>query len=253
MDFQLTDKTILITGASSGIGQATAAVLSECGARVIVTARSAEDLEKVAEGLGEKVHPLLVDVRDLQTLDQLAAQVKEQFGSLDGLFVNAGVGNYQLMKKFTEAEYDQVVDTNMKGAYFTTQKLLPLMGEGGSVVFTASVDGMSGHMESTVYGMTKAALLLLTKNTAREQAERGIRVNSVSPGPIKTSFFDKIDKPDDVMRQMSESLQDIVMLSRMGEPKEVANVISFLLSPLSSYMTAENVTVDGGMSHYMPM
>ena len=253
MDFQLHNNTILVTGASSGIGQATADVLRQCGATVIVTARDQEALEKVAEGMGESVHAMASDVRDLASLDTLYARIKEEFGTLDGVVANAGVGNYQPMKEFSEAEYDQVVDTNMKGVYFTIQKALPLLAEGSSVVLTASVDGMSGHMESSVYGMTKAALILLTKNVAREQAGRGIRVNSVSPGPIKTAFFEKIDKPDDVMRQMSESLQDIVMLSRMGEPKEVANVISFLLSPLSSYMTAENVTVDGGMSHYMPM
>src|SRR5271170_4617274 len=177
-------KTALITGGTTGIGLATAKLFINEGARVIVTGRTSATIKSAQAELGENAIVVRSDATSLPDMDALARKVKETFGKLDVLFVNAGYGQFIPFEAVTEAVYDEMLNLNAKGPYFIVQKLAPLMPEGSSVVFTTSIANQKAVPTLSAYGAAKAALRAMTRSIAAELLPRGIRVNAVTPGPI---------------------------------------------------------------------
>ncbi|WP_412543672.1 SDR family oxidoreductase [Longispora sp. K20-0274] len=243
-------KTVLITGGGSGIGLATARRLLGAGARVALAGRSGDRLAAAVKELdgGDRVLSVTADVSNTADLDALTAEVRQRFGRLAGLFVNAGVATGGRATDYTEAEFDRVVGTNFKGAFFTVQKSLPLLEDGGAIVLNSSWTVHKGMAMGSLYSATKAAVLNLAATFAPDLAERGIRVNTVTPGHVRTDMLDMIAPTDEVKGFFASQ----VALGRLGTPDDVADAVLFLLSPRSSYITGQELVVDGGLIGSVP-
>ncbi|MFD4657472.1 SDR family NAD(P)-dependent oxidoreductase [Kitasatospora sp. NPDC058444] len=245
--------TVLVTGGTSGMGLATARHLLAAGARVVVTGRDDARLARAAEQLGADGDRLLAVRADSSVpadLTRLADIVRERYGRLDGVFANAGVAGFQPVGEVTEAEFDRIVATNLKGVFFTVQHALPLLDAagGGSVVLNASWTPHRGLPGAAVYAATKAAVLSLARTLGSELAGRGIRVNSVSPGYIVTEMFHAaVPDPAD-----HEPIRGHVPLGRLGTAEDVAQTVAFLLSDRSSYITGQDIVIDGGLVPAFP-
>ncbi len=240
-------KTVVITGGTSGIGLATAKLLIGEGARVLVTGRTAKTLDEARVELGDRAVVLHSDAASLADIDTLAAKVKDEFGSLDVLFVNAGLARFVPFDQTTEAVYDEMLDLNAKGPYFTVQKLAPLMPQGGAVVLTTSSADEKGIPMISAYGAAKAALRSLARTLAAELLPRGIRVNAVSPGPIATPIVTKIGLPPEMVDQMAAQMSESVPMKRVGQAEEVAKAVAFLAFD-ATFTTGAEFPVDGGMT-----
>lgn len=177
-------KNVVITGGSSGLGLATAQLLTDEGARVMITGRTPETLQAASRQLGDTAITVRSDTSSLDDIDALADRVKAEFATVDALFVNAGIGSYDPFETVTEQTYDEVFAINTKGPYFTVQKLTPLLAEGSGVVLTTSIANVLAYDAVSVYSASKAALRSMARTLARELMPRKIRVNAVSPGPI---------------------------------------------------------------------
>ena len=243
---QYDGKRVAITGGTSGIGLATAKLLLGQGCRVMVTGRTKATLDAVSVELGGNAIVLESDAASLNDIDRLADRVRAEFGVLDVLFVNAGEARYVPFAGMTEAMYDESLAINAKGAYFTVQKLAPLMTDGSSVVLTTSIANVKGAPTLSAYSAGKAALRSMARSLACELAPRGIRVNAVSPGPIDTPAFDKA-WPKDVAEQTRLRTAEIVPMKRLGRPDEVAKAVAFLAFE-ATFTTGAELVVDGGLS-----
>ena len=243
---RLSNKTSVITGATTGIGLETAKKFVAEGARVIITGQNEERLQAAAQTLGANVIPVRADVRSLSDLDALADKVKAEFGSLDILFANAGVGLFAPLNTIDEAFYDKQFDINVKGVFFTVQKLAPLLQEGASVILNASAVHEKGMATGSVYFATKAAVRSLARSLAAELGIRKIRVNSLSPGIVLTNFQDKMGITQAQLDGFVNSITQVAPLGRVGQQQEIASAAAFLASDESSYMTAADLVVDGG-------
>jgi len=243
---RLSNKTSVITGATTGIGLETAKKFVAEGARVIITGQNEERLQAAAQTLGANVIPVRADVRSLSDLDALADKVKTEFGSLDILFANAGVGLFAPLNTIDEAFYDKQFDINVKGVFFTVQKLAPLLQEGASVILNASAVHEKGMATGSVYFATKAAVRSLARSLAAELGIRKIRVNSLSPGIVLTNFQDKMGITQAQLDGFVNSITQVAPLGRVGQQQEIASAAAFLASDESSYMTAADLVVDGG-------
>ena len=241
---RLSGKTAVITGATTGLGFETAKHFIAEGARVIITGQNDERLAAAAEKLGGNAIPVKADVRSLADLDGLAGSVKETFGQLDILFANAGLGVFQPLEQFDEKAYDDQFDINVKGLFFTVQKLSPLLKDGASVILNASAVNEKGAPTGSVYIATKAAVRSFARSFSTELGGRDIRVNSISPGVVHTEFHEKVGA--DVSDGFTEYVTGIAPLARVGKPAEIASAAVFLASDDSSYMTAADLVVDGG-------
>ena len=244
-------KTVLITGGSSGIGLGTAQRLVSAGANVVIAGRDTGRLDTAVKTLdaGDQVLAVPADVAEVADIDRLIAAVQERFGTLDGVFANAGTAVFGLSAGVTEEDFDQLVGTNFKGVFFTVQKALPLMSEGGSVVMNASWLVHRGMAFTSVYSATKAAVLNLARTLAADLATRGIRINTVSPGYIKTPMFEGISSTE----EMQEGARSQVALGRLGGSEDVADAVAFLLSARASYITGQDLLVDGGLIRSIPL
>lgn len=241
-------KTALITGGTTGIGLATAKLFISEGARVIVTGRAPATIKAAQVELGVNAIVIKSDATSLTDMDALAEKVKETFGKLDVLFVNAGYGEFVPFEAVTERVYDEMFNLNAKGPYFIVQKLVPLMQDGSSVVFTTSLANVKGMPVLSAYGAAKAALRALTRSLAAAFAPRGIRVNAVSPGPIEsTAILEKIGMPKEAADQVYLQMTDSVPMKRLGRPEEVAKAVAFMAID-ATYTTGEELMVDGGWS-----
>lgn len=242
------DKVAVITGGNSGIGAATARYLKGEGADVAIFGRNQATLEDTAEQLGPEALAVRGDVTSLADIDRLIDATRERFGRIDTLVVNAGGGNLQPLDQVTESDFDRQADVNFKGAFFTIQKALPLMSEGGSIVLISSVANVKGLPGLSVYSATKAAVRSLARSLAAELAPRGIRVNSISPGPIETPIFGRMGLPEGGEEEAKQGFTSMVPLQRMGTPGEVAAVAAFLASRHASYITGSDIAADGGLA-----
>lgn len=242
----LNGKVAVITGGNSGIGYATAKKLKQDGANVVITGRSADKVAQAAEELGVK--GLVADVSDLNAIDQLVAQVKESYGNVDVLFVNAGIFQPAPVGSISEQVFDEQMNINFKGAVFTTEKFLPILNDGASIINLSSVNAYTGMPNTAVYAASKAALNSYTRTAATELAPRKIRINAVNPGPVSTPIFGKTGMPEEQLNGFAQAMQNRVPLKRFGQPEEVANLVSFLASDEATFITGGEYNIDGGIN-----
>jgi NAD(P)-dependent dehydrogenase (short-subunit alcohol dehydrogenase family) len=240
-------KVAVVTGGNSGIGLATARRLQEEGAKVAISGRSRQTLDGAVKTIGNGVLAVQADVSRLADVDKLYEEVSQKLGKIDVLFVNAGVAKFGPLAETSESTYDEQFNINIKGAYFTIQKALPFLNDGASIILNTSVADSKGTAGTSAYAATKAALRSLARTAAAELAGRGIRVNTVAPGPIVTPIFDRTGLPKQAVEEFAKQIVDQVPLKRFGQPEEVAGVVAFLASQDASYITGTEINVDGGL------
>lgn len=243
---QYDGKRAVITGGTSGVGLATAKLLLDRGARVLVTGRNETTLESVREELGDNAIAVQSDAASLTDIEALTERVKSEFGTLDLLFLNAGVTRWVPFENTPEDVYDELFAVNTKGPYFMVQKTLPLLTDGSAIVLTTSIANMKGVPLVSAYAAGKAALRSMARSLARELLPRNIRVNAVSPGPIDTPILDKA-LPKESVEQAARTLRDVNPMKRFGQPHEVAKAVAFLAFE-ATYTTGAELPVDGGAS-----
>ena len=245
---RLQNKIALITGGTTGIGAATAQLFQAEGATVIVTGSNPKTLEAArAELTGIEV--IACDAGDVAATRALVDAVKNKFGRIDVLFVNAGIAKFAPFEAVEEEIFDRHFDINVKGAFFLMKYAAPVMSDGGSIILTASGSGSTGMASTTVYSATKAALRSFGRTFAGELAPRKIRVNTISPGPIATPIFDKIgDVAPDEAKAMIDGIVAQVPLGRVGQPEEIAAAALYFASDDSKFTTGTELFVDGGIT-----
>ncbi|MDF2190403.1 SDR family oxidoreductase [Paraflavitalea sp. CAU 1676] len=242
----LTGKMAVVTGGNSGIGYAAAKALIDSGAQVVVTGRNGAATEKAANELGAK--GVVADQSNLASIKELESEVRNQFGKIDVLFLNAGAAAFAPIQDVTEAHYDQLMNANVKGTYFTLQQLLSLLNDGGSVIFNTSVNATLAAPGSSIYAASKAALLSISKVLAGELAVRKIRVNAISPGPVATPLYGKLGLEKEQVEGLGNALGQKILLKRFAQPEEIAKAVLFLASDDSSFITGTELVVDGGLT-----
>jgi NAD(P)-dependent dehydrogenase (short-subunit alcohol dehydrogenase family) len=247
MPGKLEGKIALVTGGSSGIGLATAQSFIHEGAFVYITGRRQSELDKALKAIGgTQLKAVRADASSLSDLDRLFEQIKQQKGRLDIVFANAGGGSFAPIGSITEELYQQTFDTNVKGVLFTVQKALPLVPDGGSIILNASIAGIKGMPAFSVYSATKAAVRSFARTWTTDLKDRGIRVNVISPGPIKTPILDGLAETDEQRQGIFQQLTSMVPLGRMGEPDEIGKAAVFLASQDASFIAGAELFVDGG-------
>ncbi|TWR31609.1 SDR family oxidoreductase [Mucilaginibacter pallidiroseus] len=244
MNFE--NKNVIITGGSTGIGLATAKAFIDKGANVWITSRSAANLQKAADEINSpNLKTIVSDTSNLDGIAVLVNEVADSGSKVDVLFLNAGIAVFAPIEQVTEADFDAQFNTNVKGHFFTLQKLIPHLADGSSVIFTSSVVATSAGIAGSVYSATKGALNKVAQIAANELADRKIRVNLISPGPIKTPGFDSVVSAD-----VLEALTTSTALQRIGSVEEIAGTVLFLASDAASYISGTEIIVDGGYLNY---
>lgn len=244
---RLKGKVAVITGGTTGIGFSTAKLFMAEGAKVVATGRNKDTLTEAGKALGGKASVVKSDAGNLADITRLVSYVSEKFKTVDILFLNAGIGKFAPVEAVDEAVYDEIMGINLKGPFFTIQKMLPIMKDGGSIILNASVLASTGMATASVYSASKAALRSLSRTLAAETAPRNIRVNTISPGPVSTPIYGKMGLPKEALDQMAKHISEQVPMKRFGNPDEVARAALFLASDDSTYTTGAEIFVDGGM------
>lgn len=247
MNKQLAGKIALVTGGSTGIGLATARELAGQGARVYITGRRQEELDAAVAAIGASATGIRADASNLAELDKVYAGIAQQSGHLDILFANAGGGDMLPLGAITEEHFDRIFGTNVRGMLFTVQKALPLLTDGASVILTGSTVSVKGTASFSVYSASKAAVRNFARSWALDLKDRGIRVNVVSPGPVRTPGLGGL-VPEEHRQGLFDALASQVPLGRLGEPEEVGKAVAFLASDAASFINATELFVDGGMA-----
>jgi NAD(P)-dependent dehydrogenase (short-subunit alcohol dehydrogenase family) len=239
------DKVVLVVGGNSGIGLAAAKAFAAEGARLIITGRDPATLQKAAEETGGA--QFRTDIADANALDPVIEEIRARHGRIDVLFVNAGTGGFMAARNVTPEAWDDLHAINLRGCFFATQKALPLMGKGGSIVVTGSIGSALAIPGNVVYASTKAGLRAVVRVLAAELVGDGIRVNMVSPGPTETPIINRDPNMD---AAAVEGLRKIMIqeipMHRMGEADEIARAVLFLASEEASFITGVDLFVDGG-------
>jgi NAD(P)-dependent dehydrogenase (short-subunit alcohol dehydrogenase family) len=248
MGGKLEGKIAVVTGGTSGIGLATAKRFVAEGAVVFITGRRQAELDRAAEEIGPKAVAVRADSSSLTDLDRLYGRVKMEKGRIDILFANAGVGEFATLGEITEEHYDKTFNTNVKGVLFTVQKALPLFRDGGSIILNASTVASMGTAAFSVYSATKAAVRNFARSWILDLADRHIRVNAISPGPIATPGLDGLAATEEQARQFKAGMVANIPLRRLGAPDEVAKAVVFLASDDSSFVNGAEIFVDGGFA-----
>ncbi|MGW0794268.1 SDR family oxidoreductase [Streptomyces sp. NPDC002692] len=244
----LAGKVAVVTGANSGIGRAAAQRFATEGAHVIITGRRQDALDAAAAEIGPHVTAVRGDIADPADLDRLFKLVAGQGHRIDVLFANAGGGEFATLENVTPQHFDATFDTNVRGTLFTVQKALPLLNDGASVILTGSTAATTGAEAFGVYAASKAAVRSFARTWANELRGRGIRVNTLVPGPIKTPGITGLAPDEEAAKSLRASFAQQVPLGRMGEPAEAAAAALFLASDQSSFITGTELYVDGGLN-----
>lgn len=245
---KLANKVAVVTGGNSGIGFTTARTFLAEGAEVIITGRNPEALNKAVAELGEGASAIVSDASKTSDIEKLATELQSQGKRVDVLFLNAGIAKLAPIEQTDEALYDETFNINVKGLYFTVKHLLPLMGEGTSIVINASINAYIGMPNSSVYAASKAAVISMARTLSGELVGRGIRVNALSPGPINTPIFGKMGMSAEQLEATAAGIQQQVPMGRFGTPEEIAKAALFLASEDSSFVIGAELVADGGMS-----
>lgn len=248
MSSLLKDKVAVVTGGSSGIGLATARRFVAEGARVFITGRRQTELDRAVSEIGENVTAVAADVSNLDDLDRLYATVAEREGTLDVVVACPTYVERVLTEDVTPQHFDLTFDTTARGTYFTVQKALPILNDGGSIILIGSVGPVKGFPTRSTYNGAKAALGAFVRTWTNELKGRNIRANVLSPGAIQTSLLNSQWSSEDVAEQTKNHLVSITPLGRLGRPEEIASVALFLASDESSFVTGVDLYVDGGMA-----
>jgi len=246
---KLEGKIALVTGGSTGIGLATAQLFAQEGARVFITGRRQAELDAAVDKIGPNASAIQADSTSMADLDRVYATIEDAAGRLDVLFANAGGGDMMPLGQITEQHVDDAFDRNVKAVLFTVQKALPLLSQGASVVLSSSVTGVTGTPAFSVYSATKAAVRNFARSWILDLKERRIRVNVVSPGPVRTPGLVELAGDDAAAQQgLLDALASQVPLGRVAEPEEIAKAVLFLASSDASYVNGAELFVDGGMA-----
>jgi NAD(P)-dependent dehydrogenase (short-subunit alcohol dehydrogenase family) len=245
---KLAGKVAVITGGNSGMGLATARLFVENGAKVVITGRRQKDLDDAVKSIGKNIEGVCGDIAKLSDLDKLHDHMAKNYGRVDIVFANAGIGGLTPLEHATEEQFDSIFDVNVKGTFFTIQKLLPLIPNGGSIILNASIAGNTGMEAFSIYSATKAAVRSFARTWTCDLKARNIRVNTLSPGPIETPIFEKTGLSEQQIQEFKTNLVQQVPLGRIGNMDEIAKPALFLASDDSSYITGIELIVDGGMS-----
>jgi 3-oxoacyl-[acyl-carrier protein] reductase len=239
----LSGKTAFVTGSTRGIGLAIASTLHGAGAKVAVVGRDLERARAVASDLGDRAAGFNCDVADAGQVDAAVAAAEKALGPIDILVNNAGLTRDNILLRLTDADWDTVLDANLKGAFHTTRATIKGMMKRrfGRIINITSIVGLTGNKGQANYAASKAGLIGLTKSVAKEYASRNILVNCIAPGFIETDMTNAL--PDEARATLLEE----IALGRLGRPEDVAGTVLFLASDLAGYITGQVVVVDGGM------
>eukprot|EP01032_Pedospumella_encystans_P024977 gene24977-28236_t len=240
------NKVFVVTGANSGMGYDTAKYLAEEGAKVYITGRNAKAISDAAIEIGHKAIAVTANQASIADSVKLAETIAANGDKLDGLYVNAGVASFSPFENTTEEMFDNLFNINLKGTYFTIQKLLPVLKDGSSIVINGSATAHVGIAASSAYAATKAGLNSLAKTISRDLLPRKIRVNVVNPGVIATPIATKLGLPADVADEVMKGLASQIPVGRIGRVDEITGYVAFLLSDKSTFILGTELTSDGG-------
>ena len=241
-------KVAVVVGGNSGIGLATAEAFAREGARVVITGRDERGFARILPRLGEGALALRLDISRANQIEAAFSEIERTAPAIDALFVNAGVGRFAPVADVSEADWDAVMNVNLKGTFFVVQRALPILRPGSAIVLNASVGTVQGLPGAAVYSASKAAVRSLARTLAAELVGRGIRVNVVSPGPIDTPIFERNGTPVDMITAVKRQLAEANPMKRLGSPEEIARAVLFLASSDASYITGIELFVDGGLA-----
>ena len=247
MSNKLSNKIALVTGGSTGIGLASAQELAEQGAKVYITGRRQQELDAAVAAIGPAATGIRADASVLAELDHVFSTIANESGRLDILFANAGGGDMMPLEAITEEHFDRIFGTNVRGLLFTVQKALPLLTDGASVILTGSTAAAKGTASFSVYSASKAAVRNFARSWALEVKDRGIRVNVISPGPVRTPGLGGL-VPEEHRQGLFDTLAADVPLGRLGEPEEIGKAVAFLASDDARFINASEFYVDGGLA-----
>lgn len=243
---KLESKVAVVTGGNSGIGLATAKIFAEHGAKVVITGRNKETIDSAVFEIGNAAIGVVSDVSDIKNIDTTYTTVKDIFGKIDVLVVNAGVFIPAPLTEYTEEMFDQTSDINFKGVFFTIQKALPYLNDGASVIITASTVAHKGFATTAAYSATKAAVRSLARTFSADLLDRNIRVNVLSPGPIDTPIFGRGGASEEEANGTKAHFASGIPLKRLGTSEEIAAGFLYLASDDSKFMLGGELLLDGG-------
>lgn len=245
---RLDGKVAVITGGADGIGLGTAKLFAKEGATVIIVDIDQAALDVAVPKIQGVVDAQICDITKINNLQALRAHIEQRYGKVDILFANAGTAKTGLIEDVSEEDYDLTVDTNLKGTFFTVQKLLPLMPSGSSVILNTSIQAIKAFPGLAVYAATKAAVRSLARALTVELNAKGIRTNAVAPGYINTDIRRKVGMSEEMIREDDQRIQTQVPMGRIGTPEDIAKAVLFLSLDESSYISGVELAVDGGTS-----
>lgn len=243
MSSLLQNRIAFITGGTSGIGYASAKRFADEGARVAVCGRDASGVD-----LGSGHLALSCDVKDVASIEQTVEKVRRELGPIDICFANAGIGVFKPMAEWTPEEFDHQIAVNLRGQFFTVQKTVPHMNDGGVIILTGSIAAKLGQPNMSVYAASKVAALTFARNFSAELVDRQIRVLCLTPGPVDTPIFQKGGLTREEANAKLSEISKRIPIGRCGDVEELANIALFLASDASSYMLGSEIVVDGGKS-----